>query len=156
MTGRSMVSGHSSISIVGSTEDRVFPMETCTRDNILRPYFNAGMLVVRPGRRLLATWRDYFKQLYRHSDFEPFYRKDVLYRIFMHQAVLTGVVLNMLERHELRELPETVNYPLHLYDEYPPEHRPEVLNELVTCRYEDIKDLWNALKGIAVKEPLKS
>ena len=140
----------------GVTEDRVFPMETCTRDNILRPYFNAGMLVVRPGRRLLATWRDYFKQLYRHPDFEPFYRKDALYKIFMHQVVLTGVVLNMVERHELCELPETVNYPLHLHDEYPPEHRPEVLNELVTCRYEGIKDLRNALNGITVREPLKS
>jgi hypothetical protein len=140
----------------GVTEDRVFPMETCTRDNILRPYFNAGILVIRLERRLLSTWRDYFRQLYRHPDFEPFYQQDVLYRIFMHQAVLTGVVLNRLERHELRELPETINYPLHLHDEYPPEHRPDVLNELVTCRYEDIRDLRNALKDIPVREPLKS
>lgn len=138
------------------THDRVFPMETCVRDNTLRPYFNSGLFVVRPEQELLARWRDHFQWLYRHPDFEPFYGKDVRYKIFMHQAVLAGVVLNMFEQEELQELPESVNYPLHLHDEYPPEHRPKALNELVTCRYESIEELRDSLRRIPAKEPLKS
>ena len=140
----------------GVTDDRVFPVETCVRDNTLRPYFNSGSFVVRPERGLLSAWRERFEQLYRHTDFEPFYRKDVRYKIFMHQAVLAGVVLNMFKKEELQELPESINYPLHLHSEYPPEHRPRTLNELITCRYETIEVLVSSLKEIPVEEPLKS
>jgi len=131
-------------------------METCVRDNTLRPYFNSGSFVVRPERGLLAAWHGLFERLYRHPDFEPFYQKDVRYKVFMHQAVLAGVVLNMFKREELQELPEAMNYPLHLHGEYPHEHRPRTLSELTTCRYEGIGELLNSLKGITVEEPLKS
>jgi hypothetical protein len=140
----------------GVTEDRVFPMETCVRDYTIRPYFNTGMLVVRPEQALLSKWRDHFDRLYRHPDFEPFYEKDIRYKIFLHQAVLAGVVLNTFEQEKLLELPEAINYPLHLHDEYPPEHRPEALNDLITCRYEEINELSNFLKKNRIREPLKS
>jgi hypothetical protein len=140
----------------GVTEDRVFPMETCVRDYTIRPYFNAGMLVVRPAEGVLRKWRDHFDRMYHHSDFEPFYEKDIRYKIFMHQAVLTGVVLNTFEQDKLQELPEAINYPLHLHDEYPPEHQPEALNDLITCRYEGVNELPGFLKKIQTREPLKS
>jgi len=140
----------------GVSANMAFPMETCIRDNTIRAYFNAGLLVVRPEQRLLATWLDYFKRSYQHPDFQPFYKNDVLYMVFMHQMVLAGVVLNMFKRDELLELPETVNYPLNLHLECPPEYRPNLLNDLITCRYEGIEDLQNALKVIPVREPLKS
>jgi hypothetical protein len=140
----------------GITDDRVFPMETCVRDYTIRPYFNAGMLVVRPEQGLLSEWRDHFDRLYRHPDFEPFYEKDIRYKIFMHQAVLAGVVLNMFEQEKLQELPEAINYPLHLHGEYPPKHRPKALNDLITCRYEGVNELPGFLKKIQTREPLKS
>ena len=140
----------------GVTQDMAFAMETCIRDNTIRAYFNAGLLVVRPEHRLLETWLDYFKRLYQHPDFQPFFKKDVFYMVFMHQMVLAGVVLNIFEREELLELPESVNYPLNLHLECPPEHRPRLLNHLITCRYEGIEDLQNALEVIPVEEPLKS
>jgi len=139
----------------GVEEGKVFPMETCTRDNTIRAYFNAGLLVIRPEQRLLEKWLDYFKRLYQHPDFQPFFQNDVLYMVFMHQTVLSGVVLSTFKRQELLELPETLNYPLHLHQEYPIEYRPQALNNLVTCRYEGIEDLRNSLKTIGVEEPLK-
>jgi hypothetical protein len=137
-------------------EGKAFPMETCTRDNTIRVYFNAGLLVVRPEQRLLEKWLDHFGRLYQHPDFQPFFKNDVLYMVFMHQAVLSGVVLSMFGKDELLELPETFNYPLHLHQEYPMEYRPQVLNNLITCRYEGIEDLQNSLRKIPVEEPLKS
>jgi hypothetical protein len=140
----------------GVTEDRIFAMETCIRDNTIRAYFNAGLLVVRPEQCLLEKWLDYFKRLYQHPDFQSFFKDDVIYMVFMHQTVLAGVVMQMFERKELLELPETYNYPLHLHQEYPVEYQPQVLNNIITCRYERIEDLQNALKTIPVEEPLKS
>jgi hypothetical protein len=137
-------------------EERVFPMETCVGDNTVRPYFNAGMLVVRPKVGLFTTWWDRFEALYRHPDFTPFYEKDERYAIFIHQAVLAGVALVLLEKGEMVELPPTINYPLNLHhSEMPPKLQPATLNDLVTCRTEGIENLKNNLKGLEVREPLK-
>jgi hypothetical protein len=137
-------------------EESVFPMETCVGDNIIRPYFNAGMLVVRPQVGLLTTWWDRFEALYRHPDFTPFYERDERYAIFIHQAVLAGVVLVLLDTGEMVELPPTVNYPLNLHhSEMPPALQPAALNDLVTCRTEGKDTLRETLKGLEVREPLK-
>ena len=140
----------------GISADRAFPMETCIRDNTIRAYFNAGLLVVRPECRLLETWLDHFKKLYRHPDFQPFFNSDVIYMVFMHQVVLSGVILNVFGRDELLLLPATVNYPLNLHLECSAEYRPESLNDLTTCRYEGIENLQDALQVILVQEPLRS
>ncbi len=135
--------------------DHLFPMDTCVRDNTIRPYFNAGCQVTRPQNALFSRWCESFRSLYRHPDFSPFFA-DPLYRVFMHQAVLAGVVLSSFSPAQLHELPEFYNYPLHLHAEYPPEFRPTKLNHLVTCRYERLDELKKILTVIASDEPVKT
>jgi len=135
--------------------DRLFPMDTCVRDNTIRPYFNAGCQVTRPQNELFSRWCESFRRLYRHPDFRPFF-VNPLCRIFMHQAVLAGVVLSNLSSAQLCELPESYNYPLHLHAQYPSEFRPGKLNDLVTCRYEAFDELEKILAFIAVDEPIKA
>jgi len=134
------------------TEDKIFPMKTHVDHNTLRPYFNAGHLIVRPEKGLFQTWWDYFKKLYHDPCFEEYYEKNELYTIFIHQAVLTGVILSTTERQELQELPFTYNYPLHLYYESPRDMRPQNVNDLVTVRYEEPK----VFEKIPFCDPLKS
>ncbi|MFX1283926.1 MAG: hypothetical protein ACFFB5_09735 [Promethearchaeota archaeon] len=134
------------------SEDMIFPMKTHVDHNILRPYFNAGFLIVRPEKGLLQSWWKYFKELYRDPSFEEFYQKDKRYKIFMHQAVLAGVILSIMEKEELQELPFSYNYPLHLYHESPKDCRPQNINDLVTARYEEIE--W--LSKVPIQEPLKT
>jgi hypothetical protein len=135
--------------------DHLFPMDTCVRDNTVRPYFNAGCQVTRPQNGLFAGWCELFWSLYRHPDFTPFHA-DPLYKIFMHQAVLAGAVLSSFSPAQLYELPESYNYPLHLHSDYPPGFRPAKLNDLVTCRYETFDELKRVLAFIAVDEPIKT
>jgi hypothetical protein len=135
--------------------DHLFPMDTCVRDNTIRPYFNAGCQVTRPQNGLLSRWCELFRSLCRHPDFKPFLA-DPLYRLFMHQAVLAGTVLSGFSPEHLYELPESYNYPLHLHSTYPPEFRPAKLNDLVTCRYETFDELKKALASIGVDEPTKT
>ena len=137
-------------------EASLFPMQTCVRDNILRPYFNAGLAVVRPVLELLTTWAETFDRLVHHPDFETLYQENKLYAVFMHQAILSAVVPKLLARERMMELPETINYPLHLHTEHPPENRPARLNDLITCRYEEFEILQGVLDAIPVDEPLKS
>jgi hypothetical protein len=136
-------------------EDCVFPMTTHVDGVRIRPYFNAGLLVVRPERHLLQIWRDNFLRIYKAAEFQELYEKDERYTIFMHQAVLAGIVLSTLRTDEIEELPPTYNYPLHLYEEDVTDHRPSRLEELVTFRYEDFFERPEWKKKIPSEEPLK-
>jgi hypothetical protein len=123
-------------------------------ENVIRPYFNAGFLDVRPERGLLRAWRDNFERLYLQDDFKTFYQKDDLYAIFVHQAVLAGTLLNKLERQELYEFHHHVNYPLHMHDDYPASRRPVYVNDLVSLRYEQIFQKPDWKDRIPLKPPL--
>jgi hypothetical protein len=133
-------------------EDRIFPMRTHVDHNTIRPYFNAGFLIAKPENGLLQSWWNRFQKLYLDPDFEDCYKKNRLYIIFIHQAVLAGVVLSDMELKELQELPFSYNYPLHLYSDSPEEHRPQYIGDLVTARYEEPETLEN----VPIEEPLKS
>lgn len=135
--------------------DRVFPMATHVDGTKIRPYFNAGLLVVRPEKRLLQIWLNNFLAIHEATDFQELYEKDKRYTIFMHQAVLAGTVLSTLQTDEIAQLPPTYNYPLHLYREDVTENRPSSLEEMITFRYEDFFESLEWRKKIPAKEQLK-
>lgn len=120
-------------------DEHIFQMDTCYRESV-RPYFNAGMLVCRPQEALLQAWLETFQLTYRHPDFTPAYEQPK-YAVFMHQAVLAGILLHRYRPDQLLELPESYNYPLHMHADYPAEYRIHALEELKTARYENTNEL---------------
>lgn len=116
--------------------DRVFPMKTHVDGLIIRPYFNAGILVTRPENVLFKTWRDTFFKIYQEPELQQLYKQDERYAIFIHQAILSGVILATLTVEEIQELPSAYNYPEHLHGEDVTANRPAILDELVTVRHE--------------------
>jgi len=132
----------------------IFSMVTHAGERI-RPYFNAGMFIIRPERGLLTQWKDVFFHCYRQAQFQAFYQKNQLYNIFIHQAIFTGVLLHNLDHQEMHELSPKVNYPLHLHSDIPNNQRPETIDDLITARYENIFDEpgWEQLP---ITEPLQS
>jgi hypothetical protein len=117
-------------------EDRVFPMATHIDGETLRPYINAGILITRPEKQLFRKYRDCFLKVYKKPALLDFYKQDSRYAIFIHQAVLSGVIMSALPTEELQELSSDYNYPMHLHSEDVTDHRPEGLEEVVTCRHE--------------------
>lgn len=136
-------------------EADVFPMITSADQIKIRPYFNAGMLVVRPEGLLLRRWRDTFLDVYQAPQFLDFYSQKRLYKIFIHQAVLAGVVIAGFTESEIVELPNQVNYPLHMHDQIQPADRPTKLNDLISFRYESffVKPGWQEI--IQIDPPLQ-
>ena len=111
-------------------------MRPVVEDLQMRPYFNAGFLAARPERGLFRQWHKTFLDHYQTPAFRAFYQQNRSYIIFMHQAVLAGVTLRRLEREELLELPDSYNYPVHLYEQDTTDRRPASLDELKTFRHE--------------------
>jgi hypothetical protein len=138
------------------TERKIFPMTSTVDEMRIRPYFNAGFAVVRPKNGLLQRWRDNFKNIYQKRCFRKIYKKQPVYETFMHQAVLTGTVLAMLEQKEIKELSELITYPLHMHSDYPVNRKVKFMNDLISCRYDMLFNNSEWQNSIPVKEPLKS
>ncbi|MFX0000407.1 MAG: flavin reductase family protein [Candidatus Hodarchaeota archaeon] len=134
------------------SEGQIFPMKTHIDHNKLRPYFNAGCLIIRPEKGLLQSWWNFFKSLFNEQNFKDYYNKTYLYAIFIHQAILSGVILSTMEQTELYELPFEYNYPLNLYYNCPVVYRAININKLITVRYEDLGDI----NKVPIQDPLKS
>lgn len=117
-------------------DDRVFPMETHIDGQKIRPYFNAGILITRPEQKLFRIWHDTFFKVYQEPDLQDLYKQDERYIIFIHQALLSGIILKVFTQEEIQELPNTYNYPAHLYEEDVTGDRPTILDELVAVRHE--------------------
>jgi len=137
--------------------ERVFPLTTTVDRVTIRAQINAGLLVVRPQAGLLQTWKENFSRLYVNGQFDPFYARNRLYAIFVHQAILAGTVLAQLEQDNIRIFPHTYNYAVFLHERTPPEFQARALNDLVTCRYDEqaffLDPHWQTL--LPAHEPLK-
>jgi hypothetical protein len=139
--------------------DQVFEMKTIVDEQTVRAYFNAGLLVVRPERGILRRWKSDFEKLIRQDGFTRFYQQNELYPIFMHQAALAGSVLASLQPDEIQRLPFEVNYPLHLHTKVSPNRKPEALEKLITCRYEEFEQVFGDPQledQIYIDQPLKN
>jgi len=139
----------------GVPKEHIFPMMTHVDGTRIRPYFNAGLLVTRPEKHLFQAWRNTFLRVYRNPSFQQFYEQDNRYTVFMHQAVLSGVILSKLATDELQELPLKYNYPLHLHAEDVTDHRPSSLEDLVTFRHEGFYKDPEWIDKIPARKPLK-
>ena len=123
--------------------ESIFPVTTIVDGVRIRAQFNAGLLVVRPEKELLRTWNANFRHLYREPQWNEFYKQDILYRIFIHQAILAATITARLSRSEIQFFSDRVNYPLFLHSKYPVGKRPTTLNELETCRYDEFRFFEN-------------
>ena len=115
----------------GTPEAHIFPMETTSDKVIIRPQFNAGMLVVRPEKGMLRAWAKNFVKLYQHPAFDKYYQQHILYKIFVHQSVLSATLLAMLTQEEMQDLGMNVNLPVFL--------QAEQGDAVTSLRYDDFK-----------------
>jgi hypothetical protein len=122
----------------------------------LRAYFNSHVLAVNPALGLLQRWFVLFDSLVADEAFQARACEDVPHRIFLHQAVLSTLVAAEIEPARLRILPPEYSYPYHLHERVPAERRALALNDLVTVAYEDYNLAPDRVKGLEVREPLRS
>lgn len=122
-------------------DSALFPMEAAADGEILRPYFNAGVLVVRPERGLMQAWDHAFTRLIHDSTLVALCREDPRRRIFLHQAALAGAATTHLRSDEYARLPDAVNVPLLFHERYPAARRFDSLEDCTTIRTEAALDL---------------
>ena len=118
------------------SEDTVFPMVTPADQDSIKPYINAGCLIVNPNKGILQNWVSNFEILYKDQTLRDMCEANIKKRIFIHQAALTGALLNYLKPDEYVELPETVNYPLFFNEMFGSKKDFHNITDVVTFRHE--------------------
>lgn len=125
---------------MGVEEAALFPMTTPAHSEAMRPYFQAGCVVVRPERGLFAVWRERFERLARDSRIVELCEAVPLRRVFTFQVALAGAVLTHLGRDEMAPLSDAINYPLFFERMFGPSREFRDLSGAVTIRYEHFFD----------------
>jgi hypothetical protein len=127
-------------------------VESFVDSQTLRPYFNTHCFAFNPANGLCRAWWESFKRIASDEAFQASPCRDELHQVFLHQAILSTLVVKMLDWERVRLLPTGYNYPLNLLAQMPPDRRAPALNGLVNAVYEDAFP-WG---DIEVQEPLRS
>jgi len=117
-------------------ESTLFPMVTPADGDTIRPYFNAGLLVVRPEEGILRKWVEYYCKLYQYPVLKKMCEQDTRKRIFLHQTALTGAILNHLRHDEIIEFSNEINYPIFFREQFGAKKDFHDITQVVTFRHE--------------------
>jgi len=95
---------------------KIFVVETFVDCKKVRAWLNCGMFSVRPERGLLREWAKILADLIDDQDYQRTAVTDRIHRTFLHQAVISTLIVAKLERREIHMLPWGYNYPLYCHD----------------------------------------
>jgi len=95
---------------------KLFIVESFVDCQKIRAWLNCGMFSVRPERGLWREWATILDEFLNNQEYQNSAITDGIHRIFLHQAVITALIVSRLERQEIYMLPEGYNYPLFCHD----------------------------------------
>lgn len=141
--------------VVGVRDIRT-TVKTFVDEQRVRAYFNSHALAVNPSKQLFRRWFELFETLVCDHEFQAGPCQDGLRKVFLHQAILSTLLVTELEPQRIRLLPPDYNYPYNLHQSVPVGKRAATLNDLVCFVYEDLSLNPRAMNDIEIREPLRS
>ncbi len=121
---------------MGIRETAVFPMITPADEDTIRPYFQAGCVVVRPEKGIMKKWEDMLVLLAEDPIIREISEREPRKRLFTFQVALTGAILNAVERDEMLEFSARINYPVFFREMFGAKKDFHDISDAVTVRYE--------------------
>jgi hypothetical protein len=131
-------------------------VETFIEGQRIRSYFNSHAFASNPSTGLLRQWFECFETLVCDEEYQMDSCKDQAHQVFLHQAVLSTLLVTRLDPKRIRLLPPDYNYPYNLHQSVPLDRRAVMLNDLVCITYEDRSLDPRLVDDIDIHEPLRS
>ncbi|MBN2380219.1 hypothetical protein JXM67_10520 [candidate division WOR-3 bacterium] len=125
-------------------------------DQRIRSYFNTHSFAVNPDKGLMKRWLELFEKLVTDKGFQSDYCSDEVHKIFLFQAILSTLLVSVLDEERIRILPPSYNYPYNLHDKLPEDRRAKALDELTTFTYEGRKISPGEMADIEIGVSLKT
>jgi hypothetical protein len=131
-------------------------VKTFVDEQRVRAYFNSHALAVNPSKGLFGRWFELFETLVCDREYQACSCQDGFRQVFLHQALLSTLIVTELEPQRIRLLPPEYNYPYNLHQSIPVGKRAAALNDLVCFVYEDLSLNPSVIDDIEIHEPLRS
>jgi len=118
--------------------EKTFKMNSVVDHASMHPYFNAGLLVVRPEHGLLRQWKTEFLKYYNNPIWKPYIQQNPVHHWLLHQVLLTGTLLKHVSNEAMLCLPEGYNYPINLHHQFQPGENVKTLDQITTGRIDQL------------------
>ncbi len=132
-------------------------VETIGDEKKIRAYFNCEIFSVDPGLGILREWSRILLYLLKDSTYQSNACSGFLQQLFLHQAVLSAVIVSKVQQDKMHWLPLSCGYPFNLHTRLPANKKAKLLDSLSCVILENV---WiknpNWMDEININEPLKS
>ncbi len=130
--------------------------ETVVDEKPIQPYFNCEIFSVDPSLCIFTDWADLLTKFLKDENYQKNVCNTFLRRLFLHQAVLSGVIVSKVKPENIKPLSIKTGYPFGQHERLSDQKRIKSLNELSTIIFDyqwEKNPRW--MEKIPVREPLK-
>lgn len=122
----------------------------------IQPYYNCEIYSVNPALGICQEWAAQLSELLRDKSYQQNTCNTPRRRLFLHQAVLSGIIASRVKASRIKALPITCSYPFNQHDQLAEEKKVSSLNLLSAVIFDYA---WssnpNWMDKIKIDEPLR-
>jgi hypothetical protein len=122
----------------------------------LRPYFNSHTFSIHPSLGLMNRWLELFQQFVTDEEFQEGPCQPIREKVFLHQALLSALVVSELGEEEIWILPPKYSYPYNLHGDIPATDRVGDMGALVNLTWEGRTLDPRQVEDLHIGEPYRS
>ncbi len=133
------------------------PVETVVDAVQIQPYYNCEVYSVNPSKGICREWAAQLESLLRDREYQKNSCTTPQRRLFLHQAVLSGIIASRIKAGRIKALPLTCSYPFNQHDRLSDGKKVSSLNELTAVIFDyawSSNPAW--MDKIRIYKPLKS
>lgn len=135
----------------------VSTIETVVDAVQIQPYYNCEIYSVNPALGICREWAAQLSELLRDEKYQQNTCTTPRRRLFLHQAVFSGIITSNIKASRIKALPLTCSYPFNQHDQLAEEKKASSLNQLSAVIFDyawSSNPLW--MEKIRIDEPLRS
>ncbi|MDD5765887.1 MAG: hypothetical protein PHW79_06550 [Candidatus Marinimicrobia bacterium] len=138
-------------------QDKPLPTIKTIADEVeIQPYYNCEVFSINPNLGICEKWAHLLTQLLKDENYQKTACPTFTRKLFLHQAILSGVISANIEPKRIKPLPITSGYPFNQHEKLPKEKQVSTLNELSVVIFDFAwakNPTW--MNKIPINEPLK-
>lgn len=132
-------------------------IETVVDGVKIQPYFNCEIYSINPALGICREWAAQLSEFLKDENYQMNVCTTPHRRLFLHQAVLSGIVASRVKVNRIKEIPITASYPFTQHDQLAECKKVSSLNILSAVIFDYA---WSRIptwmNKIAINEPLRS
>ncbi|MFH1197117.1 MAG: alkyl sulfatase dimerization domain-containing protein [bacterium] len=131
-------------------------IKTIVDDVEIQPYYNCEVFSINPKLGICEEWARNLTVLLKDEKYQKNVCSTFLRKLFLHQAVLSGVISSKINPERIKSLPITSGYPFNQHDRLPDDKKVSSLNECSVVIFDYAWDripTW--MNQIKIDDPLQ-